>query len=263
VYLKGDPQGCDVRYARKVKGSRGWSAPVSVNSEPKSAVAMGTIRGAQIALGRRGTLHVVWNGSMKSGQHGASLFYTRLEPDQPKFAPQRNVIGDTAALDGGASVAANERGDVFVFWHGKPKDAGSDETARVVFVAKSTDNGAIFGSPIVTNAESPGVCACCSVKALATADGDLLTLYRAARTTSQRDMTMLISHDGGATFHTHALDPWSTASCPMSSSTLVPTAGGTRAAWETKGKIFSTVLGTSSSASLEVSGENSNTRRWQ
>ena len=257
VYLKGDPQACDVRYVCKAKGAREWSAPIGVNSESKTAVAMGTIRGAQIALGQRGTLHVVWNGSMQAGQHDAALFYSRLEPDQTKFAPQRNLLGDTAALDGGASVAANARGEVFAFWHGKRHSEGTDETARVVFTAKSADNGATFGSPIITNGETPGVCACCSLKAMAAPDGDLFTLYRAARTTSQRDMTLLVSHDGGATFQQRALDPWSTASCPMSSSTLLPTANGTRAAWETKGRIFSTMLGEKSAAPLEVSGENS------
>src|SRR5437870_1115084 len=67
VYLKGDPKACDVRYARRAKGAREWSAPLSVNSEPKSAIAMGTIRGAQLALGKGGAVHVAWNGAVKPG----------------------------------------------------------------------------------------------------------------------------------------------------------------------------------------------------
>lgn len=253
VYLKGEPKGCDVRYARRAKGARDWSAPISVNSEAGSAVAMGTIRSAQLAPGQGGTLHVVWNGAMRpGGGHVAPLYYTRLEPGQGTFAPQRNLLGDTGALDGGASVAANVQGGVFVFWHGKRHGDGGDETARVVFALKSADNGATFGSPTVANAASPGVCACCSLKAIAAPDGGLFTLYRAARTTAQRDMTLLASTDGGATFRHETLHPWSTAACPMSSAALLASPQGVRAAWETDGKIFSALL-TATPAPLEIS----------
>jgi hypothetical protein len=242
VYLRGDPRGCDVRYVRRAKGARQWSAPVSVNSERSSAVAMGTIRGAQLSFGKGGTLHVVWNGAAQSGQQGMALFYSRLEPGQAKFEPQRNLLGDTSALDGGASVAANERGEVFLLWHGKRDGDAGDETARVVFVLKSTDNGATFSAPAVANADFAGTCACCSLKALAAPNGELFTLYRAARSTSQRDMTLLASTDGGTTFRHETLHPWSTNQCPMSSAALLASAQGVRAAWETDGKIFSRFL---------------------
>jgi hypothetical protein len=132
IYLKGDAQHTDVRYVRRAKGVRAWSAPVAVNNEPGTAVAMGTIRGAQLALGQKGTLHVVWNGAMKPGTGGAAqgmpLYYTRLEPGQTTFAPQRNLLGETGALDGGASIAADEKGDVFAVWHGKAPGAAAGET---------------------------------------------------------------------------------------------------------------------------------------
>src|SRR4051812_2369121 len=57
IYLKGEPQKSDVRYVHRARGEKAWSAPVAVNTTPGTAVAMGTIRGAQVALGQRGTLH--------------------------------------------------------------------------------------------------------------------------------------------------------------------------------------------------------------
>lgn len=252
VYLKGDPKACDVRYVRKARGAREWSAPLPVNSEAQTAVAMGTIRGAQLALGKGGTVHVAWNGAMKPGAAGSPLFYSRLEPGGGKFAPQRDLLGETSALDGGASVAANERGEVFLVWHGK-QGASGDETARVVFVLKSTDNGATFGATEVANADYAGVCGCCSLKALATADGGLLTLYRAARETSQRDMTLLTS-TGSATNSGHeTVHPWSIARCPMSSAALLSTTKGVRAAWETDDRIYSTLLAAPRTAPVEIS----------
>src|SRR5690349_2835117 len=66
VYLKGDPSAADVYYVHRGPGKESWSAPVRVNSIPGSAIAVGTIRGAQIALGRNGRVHVVWNGSERA-----------------------------------------------------------------------------------------------------------------------------------------------------------------------------------------------------
>jgi len=249
IYLKGEPMGCDVRYVRRPRGAHDWSAPITVNSEPATAVAMGTIRGAQLAIGQRGTLHVVWNGAMQhgGGGHGSPLFYTLLEPGMTKFAPQRNLLGETGALDGGASVAADDKGNVFIVWHGQQPDSAEGESARVVFVLKSADNGKTFDMPVVANADFAGTCACCSLRALAAPGGQLFTLYRAAHTLSDRDLTLLTSRDAGATFSRVMLDPWRTSTCPMSSAALLPTPKGIRAAWETDGKIRSALLDAESS----------------
>src|SRR5215213_8031862 len=45
IYLKGDPAKCDVLYARSTDGGSTWSDPLRVNSQPASAIAMGTVRG--------------------------------------------------------------------------------------------------------------------------------------------------------------------------------------------------------------------------
>src|SRR6187455_1147959 len=58
VYLTGKPDGADIRYSSRKTGESAWSEPVTVNSEPRCAVAVGTIRGAQLALGREGRVHV-------------------------------------------------------------------------------------------------------------------------------------------------------------------------------------------------------------
>ena len=62
AYLKGDPKASDVFYARSDDGQK-WNAPLRVNSQAGSAIAMGTIRGAHLAVGRNGRVFVAWNGS--------------------------------------------------------------------------------------------------------------------------------------------------------------------------------------------------------
>src|SRR5438045_4276487 len=65
VYFKGDPAGGDVYYLRLAGIGAGADAalPVRVNTVAGSALATGTVRGAQIAIGRNGIVHVAWHGS--------------------------------------------------------------------------------------------------------------------------------------------------------------------------------------------------------
>lgn len=251
VYLKGDAAACDVRYATKPAGATSWTAPVTVNRQPHTAIAMGTIRGAQLAIGRDDTVHVVWNGSTKGAppRSPAPLYYAQRSRNG-SFSAQRDVRGDTKALDGGASIAASAKGEVFIVWHGAPAEAEPGEEHRVVFVLKSTDNGTTFAPVTIANLNDQGVCACCSLKTMVAPDGELLTLYRAARTKTQRDITVLSSRDGGATFTPRIVGPWAINACPMSSASLVPFARTARAAWEAEGKIYSALLDATSPALL-------------
>ena len=254
VYLKGDPRSSDVRYTYKASGAKEWGAPVTVNSEPSSAIAIGTIRGAQLAIGRDNSVHVVWNGPQQKQADGkqmkSSLNYARLDAGGSAFTPQRDLIGGTRFLDGGASVAANAKGEVFVVWHALASDSTPGEINRKVFMAKSTDNGATFSAAKMVNEASGGVCACCSLKAFAAPSGELFTLYRAARSMTQRDITLASSRDDGGSFTQQTLHPWSIGACPMSSAAIISSDGRTRAAWETEGKIYSSTIGETFSPQL-------------
>lgn len=109
IYLKGEPGSCDVRWVRRraEEGAR-WSAPVAVNSQPATAVAMGTIRGAQMALGRGGTIHVVWNGASVAAVEGQGvpLFLQSLGAG----AEQLRAATESAGSDGGAGWRGHGRG---------------------------------------------------------------------------------------------------------------------------------------------------------
>ncbi len=255
VYLTGDPRGGEVRHVVKKAGGAGWSEPRTLNSTPGSAVAAGTIRGAQIAVGRDDSLHVVWNGPGGKNQP-APLFYARSLDGGASFEKQRDLRAETQGLDGGASVAASAKGEVFVVWHGAPAGAAPGEINRRVFVLTSGDNGKSFAAPKIANGEDPGVCACCSLKTFVSPKGELLTLYRAARSMTQRDMTLMSSRDGGATFQHRTVGPWAIKACPMSSASVISTGGTMRAAWEAEGKVFTALLDDASDA-LGVSEEKS------
>jgi hypothetical protein len=241
IYLKGEPGACDVFYVVRAAGQTNFSAPLRVNRRPGSAVALGTIRGAQLALGRNGRVHVAWNGSVKSktdSVKSSPMCYARLDDAGNAFEPERNLITTTAALDGGGSVAADEKGNVFVVWHASPVGAAMEEANRAVFLARSTDDGKTFAPERMVSPKSTGACGCCGLKAFVDSHGRIGVLYRAATGGTERDVTLLMSRDAGNSFTNLVVGPWHLTACPMSSMALAQGFGDSwLAAWETAGQI--------------------------
>jgi hypothetical protein len=243
VYFKGDPAGGDLYYlsSQSRTAPPAFSRPVRVNSQPGSAIAVGTIRGAQLALGKGGRLHVAWNGAQKALPpnpiKGSPMLYARSDPGRSAFEPQRNLMQRTWGLDGGGTVAADDARNVYVGWHGRTPDAPEGEAGRAMWFARSGDDGATFAPEEPALDRATGACACCGTRALADSRGNLFALYRAATGNIDRDMILLTSRDNGAHFDGVSLEPWRVTVCPMSSATLVESGGDVLAAWETKGQV--------------------------
>ena len=239
VYLKGEPRGSDVQYARLEPGAARFTPPIRVNSEPNSAMAIGTIRGAQLALGRNGRVHIAWNGAAQpkpGAHHGEGMLnYSRLDDAGKSFEPQRNLIGTTVHLDGGASVAADALGNTYVVWHASPAVTSSGEKNRRVYVAKSADDGKTFAAGLPINVDTTGVCGCCSLKAATDSAGELQILFRAATSGLDRDMWLIGAQ--GKNFSSKKIHPLRLGTCPMSSADIHRTAKETYYAWETARQI--------------------------
>jgi hypothetical protein len=241
IYYQGEPAAGDLYYVRRAAGERTFSAPIRVNSVAASAIAAGSIRGAQIALGRNGRVHVAWNGSQRAepkGPEGAvPMLYTRLNDAGDAFEPQRNLIRRAPGLDGGGALAADARGNVYVFWHA-PEPGKDGEEYRRVWVAHSPNDGASFEPERAAWDEPTGACGCCGMRALVGRDGSLYVLYRAATRLEDRDMVLLVSRDRGRTFQGTRVHPWKLKACPMSSASIAPVEGGALLAWETEKQVW-------------------------
>jgi hypothetical protein len=240
IYFQGDPQHGDIFYVRSKEGKQ-FPSPLRVNSQPGSAMAVGNIRGAHLALGKGGRVHVAWMGSNQATPRGpveaAPMLYTRLEDSGQAFAPQRNLIQKAVGLDGGGSVAADRQGNVYVTWHA-PEPGSRGEEHRCVWVTRSTDEGRTFAQEQRANPEPTGACGCCGMRAFADRQGTLFLLYRSAREMIHRDMYLLVSKDQGASFQCAKLHPWEVRACPMSSMAFTEAAAGSVAAWETAGQVY-------------------------
>jgi hypothetical protein len=245
VYFTGEPQGGDIFYVRRDAGKAEFTSPIRVNSAPGSAVAVGTIRGAQLAVGKNGRVHVAWNGRGDSGGRGAPMLYARMNDARTGFEPQLNVMQFSGGLDGGGSVAADKSGAVYVAWHGKGDKEGEEN--RRVWVAHSTDEGKTFSRETAAWNEPTGACGCCGMRAFADRQGHVYLLYRAATERVDRDMYLLSSDNRGQTFSGMLLDKWKLNACPMSSAALADGAAGPTsllAAWETQGQVYFASLDT-------------------
>jgi hypothetical protein len=249
LYFQGDPKAGDLFYARSSDGGRAFGPRLRVNSQAGSAIAMGTIRGGQLAVGKSGRVFVVWNGSDQARprneaapaterKNGASpLLYSRLDDAGEAFEPQRNLMTRTFGLDGGGSVASDEEGRVYVAWHGSDK-AGQDEGARRVYIVVSNDNGATFEGEKAVWEEPTGACGCCQLRLMAQNGGRVSLLYRSAREMENRDTYFLASKDSGRSFEGQQIHPWRINACPMSSYALLPNGETSVAAWESSEQIY-------------------------
>jgi hypothetical protein len=243
VYLKGEASAIDIFYTRLEPGARAFETAVRVNSQPGSAIAVGTIRGAHVALGRGGRVHVAWNGSNKAvpkNPFGSNpMLYTRSGPGGRGFEPQRNLMRRTSALDGGGTLAADLEGNVYIAWHGQSESSAGGEWGRRMWVARSSDDGASFSPEEPAFEEQTGACGCCGTRGLADSHGRVYILYRtAASAGTERDMYLLTSRDQGRHFEGQMIHPWKLSGCPMSSESLAEQGDRVLAAWQTKEEVY-------------------------
>jgi hypothetical protein len=245
IYYKGDDRAGDVYYVTKKSSDETFSTAMRVNSVKGSAIAAGTIRGAQLAIGKNGRAHVIWNGGIGApktkvgGEEVTPLLYARMNDAGTGFETERNLITYAAGLDGGSSIAADQAGNVYAMWHGRAPGAVAGEEGRAVFVSRSSDDGKTFSREVPATTERTGACACCGMRAFADANGAVYVLYRAAMEKTKRDEVLLISPKAGEPFKIANRHPWRIETCPMSSAFLAPVgSSGVIAAWETTGQVF-------------------------
>lgn len=237
IYFQGDPRHGDIFHVHSHDDGATFSRPLRVNSVPGSAMAIGTIRGAHLTVGKKNRVHVAWNGSGRRGRDDEGMFYTRSNDEGTAFEAQRNVITSAKGLDGGGSVAADDSGNVYVVWHA-PEPGARGEQRRRVWVARSTNDGKTFAGEKAAFDKDTGACGCCGLRAFADREGSVYVLYRSAGQNVHRDSYLLMSRDKGARFRGEDLHPWKIEACPMSSFAFAEGPAGVLAAWETNGQIY-------------------------
>jgi hypothetical protein len=185
------------------------------------------------------------------------MVFARLNDAETAFEPERNLIHAAYGLDGGGAVAADNAGDVYVFWHA-PAPGTEGEGNRRIWVARSNDDGKTFAREQPAYDQPTGACGCCAMSAFADHNNNVYALYRSATGVVHRDIYLLYSHDRGATFHGTNIAQWKIGVCTMSMEALSESATGVLAAWETMGNVYYGVINPSTgrmSAPIAAPGE--------
>ena len=240
VYLSGDPSHTDVSYSRSTDGGATWTSPIRVNSQPGSALSIGTVRGAQMAVGRDGHVYVAWMGSSIAEPQAprglAPMLFSRLSDDGKSFEPQRNLITSHPGLDGGGSVAADRAGNVFVAWHAPAVVKGTEQDRRV-WIARSSDDGKTFTPEIPISSSDSGACGCCGMR-ISAGDGKVVALYRGAAEQVNRGMRLIETSTDLRHPRDREIDPMKFGACIMSTAAFGWNANNVLMAWESKGQVF-------------------------
>ena len=233
MYFRGAMTGGDLRYVSLEPGGTDWSAPVSVNSAPHSAIGMGPMDGGDMALSEHDgvRIHAVWYLT-----DPLRVLYTRSEPGRASFEPHRVLWDlDGEVFEARPSVAVNEQGRVFIAWHGATVH-GTDDAHRGVFLMTSGDGGDTFDSPRLISPASGGACGCCSLDTLSVGPRVWVS-YRSAGNNVRRDQHLLRSTDDGSSFADEIIQPWSIGACPVTTTSFARGPESVRVAWETNGQV--------------------------
>lgn len=241
VYFQGDPKAGDLYYSRLNSTTLKFGKAIRVNSQPGSAVAVGNIRGAHLAVGKDDRIHVAWMGSQraepKAPAGGSPMLYARLNDSGNAFEPQRNIIEKAEGLDGGGSIAAIGQ-FVYVFWHAGPHTKNG-EADRKVWMRVSVDGGNTFEKgEIPVNDPSTGVCGCCGMRGFALEPGLPIAMYRSATDRVHRDTYLAFTPIGAKGIRSIKLHDWRVNLCPMSSFSMTAIDKQLLTAWETDGQVY-------------------------
>ena len=225
----------DAWYVRSTDTGKTFSAPVRINSEPGTVHPPNMYRGPDIAMGKKGRIHVIWYISayqrkLPNDQWG--VLYSYLDSGKSEFAPARNLNHKPSD---NYSLAADDKGNVAVVW-----------MAGKVYVTSSQDNGETFNDKLLVPIADP--CECCASRALFSGNSTLSVAYR-EKANNMRDMYLLRKEIDQQTFTRQKIStiPWEVTGCPMTGTFLSSARTGQVMAWETKGQISFARLNSSDS----------------
>jgi len=103
----------DAWYVKSTDAGKTFTAPIRINSEPGTVHPPNMYRGPDIAVGKKGRVHVIWYISAyqrKLPKDQWGVFYSYLDPGKTEFAPSQNLNHKPSD---NYSLAADEKGNAF------------------------------------------------------------------------------------------------------------------------------------------------------
>lgn len=249
VYLTSDQKGRPVISWVEVDSVSGsqlmmadWEDPHGRFSEPSAFdlpehVSIHEEGMPKVVIGADGIRMVIFEIS-KPSEHsawGVSDILSATSSDQGEtWSPLRSVVPDKPELASisFSGVARLADGEIGMGWLGTDPDP--DAKGRPVYFAR-TSGGENFGEPVLVD---PSACECCRVAVSGFGDKGIAIAYRDLLPGSVRDISLVISDDGGKSFSDpipFTGDDWEVEGCPHNGPSLAAAGDRIRAAWFTNG----------------------------
>jgi len=231
VWAEGREGQFNVRMTTTTDRGATFTAPVPVNSPHEQAVA-GWQEGPQIVVDRVGTVYVLWVGAHEQG-----IRLARSTDGGRTFERSVRVGERIPARQTYPSVAVDSSGAIYVAWLDSRLSTKREPPHEFqVFFSKSTDGGKTFTPDrSVTPNDPVGVCDCCRTAIEVGPGGEIVMLYRDVDARFVRDIAMVRSTDGGATFRKPvpvSASGWQFGGCPADGPSLgIDGSGQIHAAW--------------------------------
>jgi thiol-disulfide isomerase/thioredoxin len=220
----------DLWFARSTDGGASFGPAVRINSEAGTVWGFAVSK-PKIAIGRAGTIHVVFPASSRDPRTGKTalvMAYARSADGGRHFAPQRLLhrmldIDQSAFMDGGFTIAhafgtvgVAPDGSVHAVWV-DTRDMQATHGSAAAWTAVSRNDGRSFGPETVALAD--GVCPCCQLSIAFDAQSRLYLGSRRVTDDGHRNSSVAHAHDAHATrlqapVQT-SLAPWLLEGCPL------------------------------------------------
>jgi hypothetical protein len=223
-----------VYYTSSTDDGKTLTTPRLLN-DSHTAATVGRERGAKLAIGRNGLVHVVWLGPM-----GKRVFYTH-DTHGGRFMQPQNLLPQGSDADG-PSVAADDRGRVYVVWLRRVEGPDGRVSARIELTV-SNDDGRSFSAPeTIENRFSEDACPCCQTRALMGPDRAVTVAFRGAYR-NLRDIYLIRGEEDSQRFAVSQVsdDHWRIDACPMAGPFVQAWAGSPRrllTSWASDGEVY-------------------------
>lgn len=193
-----------------------WSKPVSVSEQGK--LSLGMRRGPRVAITKDAIVITAITGEKGRGADGDVMSWRSADHGATWSGPIRVNDVAASAREGLHSLAAGATNILFATW------LDLREKGTKLYGSVSKDGGRTWSSNrLVYQSPSGSVCECCHPTAVVDSEGVIGVMFRNSLD-GNRDMYLVRSADGGATFGTAAKlgsGTWKLNACPMDGGSLV------------------------------------------
>ena len=215
-------------------GGDSFAPPVPVSTKQAKVSSHGE-NSPSFAFGRSTEMYALWEESTGEGMGTNLMFARSLRFGRSWDEPVRITDKDKPSTNAFSSMAVAANGHVYAVWlDGRDRKMGPPGTAAV-YLAKSTDRGASFGTNVRV---ATGVCPCCRPTLGFGRGGEIHVSWRHVFPRHVRDMVVATSSDGGAAFGEAvrvAEDGWKINGCPHSGASMASKGGRLYVTWYSDG----------------------------